>query len=80
MLDEALRGESGDHLADAGGRDPKPLGELASRDRTLVAAEQVEGFEVVLLRPGECTAMLELLDHRALGLPNSNCGVAYHER
>src|SRR2546428_717978 len=54
-----------DHLADARRRDAEALSEVPGRDRPAVAPEQVEGFEVVLLRPGEQAAALELLDHRA---------------
>src|SRR5205823_3057729 len=65
VFDQALGGQAGDHLADARRRDAEALGEVPGRDRPAVAAEQVEGFEVVLLSPGEQAAALELLDHRA---------------
>src|SRR5258706_4763030 len=66
VLDQALGGESSHHLADRGRRDAKPLRQLSRRDWTLVAAQQVEGLQVVLLGAGECAAALEC-DH--LGMP-----------
>ena len=73
---ESLRREAGDHLADARRRDAEALREVARRHRALVAAQQVEGFEVVLLGPREDAAALELLDH--LGSPNRESWPAYH--
>ena len=65
VLDEALRGQPGHHLAHAWGRDAEALGQLAGGDRPLVTTEQIEGFQVVLLRAGEGAATLELLDQFA---------------
>src|SRR2546425_2849045 len=65
VFDQALGRQAGDHLADARRRDAEALRQVPGRDRPAVAAEQVEGFEVVLLSPGEQAAALELLDHRA---------------
>src|SRR2546430_981197 len=66
VLDQALCGEPRDHLAYRRGRDAQPLRQLSCRHRPLVAAQQVEGLEIVLLGAGECAAALEG-DH--LGMP-----------
>src|SRR5436190_1090613 len=66
VLDQALCGEPRDHLAYRRGRDAQPLRQLSCRHRPLVAAQQVERLEIVLLGAGECAAALEG-DH--LGMP-----------
>src|SRR5713101_7418498 len=66
VLDQALGGEPRHHLADRRRGDAEPLRQLSRRHRPLVAAEQVEGLEVVLLGAGEGAAALEC-DH--LGMP-----------
>src|SRR5437868_9824639 len=58
VLDQALRRQPGDHLADAWRRDAEALCEVARRDRAAVAAQQVEGFEVILLGPSKQAAAL----------------------
>src|SRR6266571_2387854 len=66
VLDQALGGEPGDHLADRRRRDAQSLRQLSRRHRPLIAAQQVEGLQVVLLGAGEGAAALEC-DH--LGMP-----------
>jgi post-segregation antitoxin (ccd killing protein) len=65
VFDKALRAEARHHLADAWRRDAEAVSEVARGHGSLVAVELVEGFEVILLRPGECAATLELLDQVA---------------
>src|SRR6266705_3417236 len=48
-----------EHLADRRRRDAQPLRQLSRRHRPLVAAQQIQGLEVVLLGAGECAAALE---------------------
>src|SRR2546426_9738213 len=67
VFDQALGRQAGGHLADARRRDAEALRQVPGRDRPAGAAEQGEGFEVVLLRPGEKAAAVGLLGPRALG-------------
>jgi hypothetical protein len=63
VLDEALGGEAGHHLADAWRRDSEALRKVAGWDRTLVSAQLVERLEVILLGSGEGAAALDLVNH-----------------
>src|SRR5258708_39496972 len=56
VLDKALGAETGDHLADAWGRDAESLSEVTGRHRLVVAVQLVEGVEVILLGSGEAAA------------------------
>src|SRR5450759_1714025 len=63
VLDQALRGEAGDHLADRRRRDAQALSQVAGRHGSLVTVQVIERLEVVLLRAGERRPP------RAAGLP-----------
>ena len=65
VLDQPLRGEPHDHLADRGRGDAQTLGKITGRDGALVAVQLVEGLEIVLLAARE-------------GTPNWSYWTAYH--
>jgi hypothetical protein len=78
VLDQALGRKAVDHLADARRGDAQTLGQLAGRHGSLVAVEEVKGFEIILLRASEGAAVLDVFDH--LGFPNSGFRHSYHKR
>ena len=65
VLDQPLRGEPRDHLADRGRGDAQALRQITGRDGALVAVQLVEGLEIVLLAARE-------------GTPNWSYWTAYH--
>jgi hypothetical protein len=62
VLDQALGREADYHLAHRRRRDAQALSQISGWYRSLIAMQQVESFEVVLLRAGEGVTVLDL-DH-----------------